>query len=155
MNAFQLNYTNLNISQTTATSYSQFSTYLNSVEDYSIDDYSKTPSENPSRVTSSQNPVVTCANDEWRLNSDNCVRTPASTSLDPEPFRNSPSLPYCLVIPNLSYNTAANRYDSVGLAGCAAGAIPHFARVKTCVESHDTKIAEMKTDFNTDIDPEM
>lgn len=155
MNALQLNYTQLNTTLDTAASYTSYLADLNGAEDYSKDDFTKTPNENPVLIANARNPTVACANDEWRLNAANCGRSPISTSTDPEVFNNSPAQPYCMVIPNLGYNTVDTRYNSGGVAGCASPAIPDFARLKTCVESHDTKLDEMKTDFNDNVDANM
>jgi len=142
---FDINLEVTNYTEGTPKSYVIYRKDLTDRESYAIDDFNKTDSVDIKTQEQKINDIIGCFNDELKLNKEDCVKSPRSTSIDPEiKFTGTP---YCLVPSDFNHDSVSNRYSSTQ-GSCASSAIPIYQRIKTFTNAHDGLMSDMKASLS-------
>lgn len=153
-----IDYSTINISESETPSMINYNSEINGYADWKTIDYTnptiQTQSSAPYKAITQSNELLGClpssGQQKFSLSGEDCGSLQQSTLADPEPFRNTQT--YCLIPSKFSWTDLPTRYSSANpLVSCASAVRGVYQPMKSCVDSHDSKLAAYKSSFNDDI----
>lgn len=158
-NGINVDYSTLNISEATTPSVESYGTNITKFVTWEAKDYTNPSITNqgsaPYQYVTQANSILSClptsGEQKISLYDNDCKSTlQKSTLSDAEPYRNT--LPYCLIPSKFQWTTLPTRYTSSNpFVSCASTVDTVYASLKSCVDSHDSKMNDFKSSFGSDI----
>lgn len=158
-NGINVDYSSMNLSETTVPSLEKYKTKIDSYINWGAPDFTNpsisASASAPYQGVKEANSILNClpksGEQQISLSSNDCKTSlQKSTLTDLEPYRNTQ--PYCLIPSKFSWTELPTRYSSINPAvSCASAVSGIYKPLKACVDSHDTKLKNFKTSFESEI----